>query len=121
VNTNVSLLVGVWAEPDATYQAEKDALLDALRDHGSGWLIGVAVGFEDAGLDSANMSLLVSQIDDVREAMGTVPNIVAGVNGVPVGHIDGGPGWWDWSNTSLIETSDFIGLAVDCYLQVWIT
>jgi glucan endo-1,3-beta-D-glucosidase len=42
--TGGQILVGVWAEDSAHYEAEKQALLSAVQTHGVGWIVAVSVG-----------------------------------------------------------------------------
>ena len=66
---SISLLVGVVAETDDMYNAEKVALISTLKEHEKDsfdWLMGVHVGLEDVVFNSANISHLVAQIFDVR-------------------------------------------------------
>jgi exo-beta-1,3-glucanase (GH17 family) len=108
IATKMSLLVGVWTESDAIYQAEKQALLTAVQQHGSAWLIGVTVGFENVARGVADVNQLISQIGQIRTTIGTTA--------VPVGHIEDMPGWTSVATTGLVPACDFLGVNINPYL-----
>lgn len=64
--TGMQILVGVWTEDDTHFNNEKQALLTAIQQHGSGWIIAVSVGSEDLYRGNTNPAKLASQINDVR-------------------------------------------------------
>lgn len=47
IAAGIQILVGVWTEDGNHYAAEKQALLDAVRQHGVGWISAISVGSED--------------------------------------------------------------------------
>ena len=47
IKTGMTILVGVWTEDNTHYEAEKQALLTAIQQHGSDWILAVSVGSED--------------------------------------------------------------------------
>lgn len=62
LNTGMKILAGVWTENDAHYGAEKAALLSALQQHGSSWLVAVSVGSEDLYRKDTNANTLAQQM-----------------------------------------------------------
>jgi exo-beta-1,3-glucanase (GH17 family) len=44
LRTGTQLLVGVWTQDDAHFEAEKQALLQAIQQHGKDWILAVSVG-----------------------------------------------------------------------------
>ena len=64
--TGSQILVGVWTEDDTHYNNEKQALLNAILQHGSSWIIAVSVGSEDLYRGNTSPATLASQINDVR-------------------------------------------------------
>ena len=64
--TGMQILVGVWTEDDTHFNNEKQALLTAIQQHGSDWIIAVSVGSEDLYRGDTNPAKLASQINDVR-------------------------------------------------------
>lgn len=87
LSTGTRILVGVWTEDAAHYQAEKDALQAAINAHGSSWIIAISVGSEDLYRGDTTASTLAQQIYDVRgmvRAMGVQQQ---------VGHVDTWTAW----------------------------
>ncbi|KAK8208989.1 hypothetical protein M8818_003953 [Zalaria obscura] len=111
ISTGTQLLVGVWTEDAAHYNAEKEALKAAINAHGSDWMIAISVGSEDLYRGDTDASTLAQQIYDVRgmvRAMGVTQE---------VGHVDTWTAWVDGANTAVIEASDFIGTDGYPYFQ----
>ena len=69
VRTGTELLVGLWTEDDAHFEAEKQALLQALQQYGKNWIAAVSVGSEDLYRKDTQASKLAAQINDVRGMM----------------------------------------------------
>jgi exo-beta-1,3-glucanase (GH17 family) len=44
LRTGTQLLVGVWTQDEAHFEAEKQALLQAIQQHGKDWILAVSVG-----------------------------------------------------------------------------
>jgi glucan endo-1,3-beta-D-glucosidase len=105
----VTILAGVWTEDNAHFEAEKAALLAAVRAHGVGWLVAVSVGSEDLYRHEITASSLAQKIYDVRGMMSTVP----GGKDIQVGHVDTSDAWVKPENKDVIHACDFIG--VDSY------
>ncbi|KAL8669267.1 MAG: hypothetical protein Q9224_007749, partial [Gallowayella concinna] len=66
VASKTTLLVGVWTEDSAHYEAEKAALIKAIQQHGTAWIIAVSVGSEDLYRGDTDAATLARQIKDVR-------------------------------------------------------
>lgn len=94
--TGIQILVGVWTEDSAHYDAEKAALLAAVQQYGSDWIISVSVGSEDLYRGDIHANTLASQIHDVRGMMWGL-----GAGSVQVGHVD------TWTAVSALGASHF--------------
>lgn len=112
VATGTTLLVGVWTEDEAHYQAEKSALLAAIQQYGYEWLIGASVGSEDLYRKETGAQTLVGQINDMRLALQE-----ASAGNVQVGHVDTWTAWVDPANNAVITASDFVGTDGYPYFQ----
>ncbi|KAF2716296.1 glycoside hydrolase family 17 protein [Polychaeton citri CBS 116435] len=104
ISTGTQLLVGIWAEDDTHYNNEKQALLNAIAAHGTGWILAISVGSEDLYRKDTSASKLAQQIYDVRGMVRA-----KGYNG-EVGHVDTWTAWVDSGNDDVIKASDFIGM-----------
>ena len=102
--SGTQILVGVWTEDANHYNAEKQALLNAIAAHGSDWIIAISVGSEDLYRGDTSASALAQQIYDVR-GMVRAQGVQA-----EVGHVDTWTAWVDGANADVIRASDFIGL-----------
>ncbi|KAF4548783.1 putative glycosyl hydrolases family 17 protein 2 [Elsinoe fawcettii] len=98
------ILVGVWTQDDNHFNAEKQALLNAIRDFGSSWIVAVSVGSEDLYRKEADPNVLAQKIYDVRGMINA-----QGVY-VPVGHVDTWTAWVDPANDVVTKACDFVGL-----------
>ena len=112
LSTGTKLLVGVWTENGAHYEAEKQALLAAIRQHGHDWIISVSVGSEDLYRKETSAATLAGQINDVRRQLATV-----GAAGLQVGHVDTWTAWVDPANEAVIRACDFVGTDGYPYFQ----
>ncbi|KAL3424698.1 glucan 1,3-beta-glucosidase [Phlyctema vagabunda] len=113
-NTGTTLLVGVWTEDAAHYDAEKQALLSAVQTHGFDWIVSVSVGSEDLYRGDTDANTLAQQIYDVRGMLSTVPGYTTNVN---VGHVDTWTAWVDPANVAVIKACDFVGTDAYPYFQ----
>jgi len=104
LSTKTQILVGVWAEDLAHFEAEKQALLDAISAHGSDWIIAITVGSEDLYRKDSDPNTIATRINDVRGMVRSV-----GVQ-ASVGHVDTWTAWVDGANEVVIKASDFIGM-----------
>jgi exo-beta-1,3-glucanase (GH17 family) len=112
IRTGTQLLVGVWTENSAHYEAEKQALLEAIQQHGSDWILAVSVGSEDLYRGDTNANTLASQINDVRGMLWGL-----GASSKSVGHVDTWTAWVDGANTAVIQAVDWIGNDAYPYYQ----
>lgn len=103
-NTGVQILVGVWAEDNNHFNAEKQALLNAISAHGKDWILAISVGSEDLYRKDTDANTLANKIYDVRGMVRSV-----GVQ-AEVGHVDTWNAWVDGANAAVIKASDFIGM-----------
>lgn len=112
IAAGTSLLVGVWTEDAAHYDAEKAALLAAVQQYGFDWMVAVSVGSEDLYRGDTSAETLASQINDVRGMLwGT------GAGAIKVGHVDTWTAWVNPANNAVITASDFIGTDGYPYFQ----
>jgi len=109
----VKLLVGVWAEDGNHYDAEKQALLNAINTFGHDWILAVSVGSEDLYRADTHDEQLAQQIYDVR---GMLTTVIPSDQMPQVGHVDT---WTAWvtNATETIKASDFIGTDGYPYFQ----
>ena len=66
IHANITLLAGIWAVPDDTYEAEKAAFLSAVLTYGTSYLAAVSVGSESLYRKEIDPILLASRINDIR-------------------------------------------------------
>lgn len=104
IATNTKLLVGVWTENSDHFNAEKQALLQAVQKYGHKWIIAVSVGSEDLYRGDTTADALAAQIYDVRGMLGSL-----GAEKIWVGHVDTWSGWVKPGNAAVIKASDFVG------------
>jgi len=106
IATGGQILVGVWTEDAAHYNAEKQALLTAVQTYGFDWVVAVSVGSEDLYRGDTSASTLAQQIYDVRGMLSTVSGYSTNVQ---VGHVDTWTAWVNSANSAVIEACDFVG------------
>lgn len=104
VASGTTLLVGVWTENNAHYEAEKNALAQAIHQHGRDWIIAVVVGSEDLYRGDTDAATLANQINDVRSLLHGL-----GAGDIEVGHVDTWTAWVDPKNEEAIRACDFVG------------
>ncbi|KAL9041206.1 MAG: hypothetical protein Q9214_004188, partial [Letrouitia sp. 1 TL-2023] len=103
IATGITLLVGVWTEDDAHFESEKTALLAAIQEHGTDWLIAVSVGSEDLYRGDTDAFTLSKKIGDVKGMMCGL-----GACDVGVGHVDTWTAWVDPKNFDVIRQVDWV-------------
>lgn len=86
--TGVKILAGVWTQNADHFNAEKAALLAAVKQYGHHWLVAVSVGSEDLYRKETTGDFLAGQIYDVKRLLASV-----GAEGIWVGHVDT---WTTW-------------------------
>ena len=112
VRTGTQLLVGVWTEDDAHFEAEKQALLQAIQQYGSDWILAVSVGSEDLYRKDTDANTLASKINDVRGMLWGL-----GASSKSVGHVDTWTAWVDPANVAVIDAVDWLGNDAYPYFQ----
>ncbi|KAF8859744.1 glycoside hydrolase family 17 protein [Acephala macrosclerotiorum] len=113
ISSHTFILVGLLATP-TNFEAEKGALLQAVKQYGFNWIAAISVGSEDLYRGTTNASHLASQIYDVRGMLQELP----GWNGsIKVGHVDTTNAWTNTSNYDVIRACDFIGTDIYPYFQ----
>lgn len=109
--TGTKLLVGVWTQDAAHFESEKQALLQAVQQHGQDWIVAVSVGSEDLYREETDPNYLAQQIWDVRGmlwSVGASPTI---------GHVDTWTAWVDPANKPVIDAVDWIGNDAYSYFE----
>lgn len=99
--TNTKILVGVWTENGDHFNAEKQALLAAVKQYGHEWIIAVSVGSEDMYRGDTNANALASQIYDVRGMLWSL-----GAKNIWVGHVDTWTTWVKPENAAVSGTNE---------------
>lgn len=111
IRTGTKLLVGVWTQDAAHFEAEKQALLQAVQQHGNDWILAVSVGSEDLYREETDPNQLAQQIWDVRGmlwSVGASPTI---------GHVDTWTAWVDAKNSPVIDAVDWLGNDAYSYFE----
>lgn len=119
IDTNTSILLGVWASGTDNIKNEITALQTAIKTHGKSLtdlIIGVSIGSEDlyrnsvtgvtnkAGLGT-DPDVLVGFITDFRKAFAS-----SAIASIPVGHVDTWDVWPNATNKAVLDAIDFIGV-----------
>lgn len=104
VASGTTLLAGIWTEDSGHYEAEKAALMQAVKQYGTSWLIAVSVGSEDLYRGDTNATILSHQINEVRSLLGGI-----GAGHIEVGHVDTWSAWIKPENADVIRACDFVG------------
>lgn len=112
LRTGTKLLVGVWTQDDAHFDAEKQALLHAVQVYGKDWILAVSVGSEDLYRKETTAQILASKINDVRGMMWSI-----GAGDKSIGHVDTWTAWVDGANTPVIDAVDWLGNDLYPYWQ----
>jgi len=110
--TGGQILVGVWTEDSAHFEAEKQALLSAVQTYGFDWIVAVSVGSEDLYRGDTTASTLAQQIYDVRGMLSTVSGYSTSIQ---VGHVDT---WTAWVDGWLSIFPEYGGKRHRCVIQL---
>jgi glucan endo-1,3-beta-D-glucosidase len=113
IKTGGQILASVWTQDEGHYEREKQALLTATQQHGTGWLVAITVGSEDLYRKETSAARLAQQIRDVRGMMTTVN----GGSNIQIGHVDTWTAWVNENNVEVINASDFVGTDGYPYFQ----
>ncbi|PVH77874.1 glycoside hydrolase family 17 protein [Cadophora sp. DSE1049] len=126
INTNTSMLLGIWCSGTTTISNELAALKSAIDKFGTKFtdlVVAISVGSEDmyrlseSGIENqagigAGPDTIVNFIKEVRTAIeGT------GLASKPVGHVDSWSAWANSSNEAVIEEVDFLGMDLYPYYE----
>ena len=128
VNTDTSVLLGLWASAGQENINNEIAALTTFLDGSSGaglakLIVGISVGSEDLYRISPtgiiNNSGAGASPDDITNYIGQVKTAIVNTvaNGSLVGHVDTWTAWVNGSNDAVITNSDFIGMDAYPYFQ----
>ena len=128
VNTNTSVLLGLWASAGQVNINNEIAALTTFLQGSSGTqlaklIVGISVGSEDLYRISPtgiiNKSGVGASPDDITNYIGQVKTAIANTpaKGALVGHVDTWTAWVNGSNDAVITNSDFIGMDAYPYFQ----
>ena len=128
INTNTSLLLGLWASAGQQNINYEIAALTAFLSGSSGaalakLIVGISVGSEDlyriSDTGILNDSGAGASPTDVTNYIGQVKTAIASTaaKGALVGHVDTWTAWVNSSNDAVITNSDFIGMDAYPYFQ----
>ena len=128
INTNTSLLLGLWASAGLENINNEIAALTAFLGGNNGpalakLIAGISVGSEDLYRISPtgiiNKSGVGASPDDITDYIGRVKTAIANTpaKGALVGHVDTWTAWVNSSNDAVITASDFIGMDAYPYFQ----
>ena len=128
VNTDTSLLIGLWASAGQENINNEIAALTAFLDGSNGpalakLIVGISVGSEDLYRISPtgiiNKSGVGASPADITNYIGQVKTAIASTaaKAAPVGHVDTWTAWVNGSNDAVITSSDFIGMDAYPYFQ----
>ncbi|KAH9878728.1 hypothetical protein IAQ61_002002 [Plenodomus lingam] len=127
INTNTTLLLGLWASAgQAVINNELAALKAAVQQYGTAFsdlVVGISVGSEDlyritpTGIENkagpgAQPNELLSYIQQTRDAIKDTA-----LAGKPIGHVDTWTVYVNASNNAVISALDFIGMDAYPYFQ----
>lgn len=113
MTSGIQILVGL-DDSDPNFPAEKGALIAAIKKHGWGWLLGVAVGSESLYRGAITPERLAAKVEDVKGMIKEVPGYSRTIE---VGHVDTTNAWFDSTNDPVIVACDFIGVDIYPYFQ----
>lgn len=119
IETDTSILLGVWASGTDTIDKEITALKTAVSKYGSSFtdlVIGVSIGSEDlyrnsvAGVKNkggvgADPDVLVGFIKDFKKAFANTA-----LADVPLGHVDTWDVWPNTTNKAVLDAVDWVGV-----------
>jgi len=126
INTNTSLLLGIWCSGTPAIDNEIKALKTAIDQLGARFtdaVIGLSVGSEDlyrlstsgiankAGV-GAGPATIVQFIKQVRSALAGTP-----LASTPIGHVDSWSAWANGSNAAVVDNVDFLGMDLYPYYE----
>jgi glucan endo-1,3-beta-D-glucosidase len=126
INTNTTMLLGIWCSGTTTIQNDLDALSKAIQQYGEEFarlVVGISVGSEDLYRNS------VTGVTN-KAGIGADPEVVAGfikqtrdsirgtvLEGTPIGHVDTWDVWGNATNKPVLDAIDFLGTDAYPYFQ----
>ncbi|KAL9103085.1 MAG: hypothetical protein Q9163_001852, partial [Psora crenata] len=127
INTQTTLLLGIWASAgQVNINNELAALSAAISAHGTTFtdlIVAISLGSEDlyriSPIGIENKSGIGAGPDEVAAYIGQVKAAIANTPAAakPVGHVDTWTAWVNSSNVAVITASDFIGMDAYPYFQ----
>jgi glucan endo-1,3-beta-D-glucosidase len=126
IDTNTTMLLGIWCSGTTTIAKELSALSTAITTYGTKFtdlVVGISVGSEDlyrtsvTGIENKSgvgnsPDAIVKFIKDTRNAIANTP-----LSKTPVGHVDTWTDWTNSSNKAVIDAVDFIGNDLYAYYE----
>ncbi|PHH90997.1 hypothetical protein CDD83_2018 [Cordyceps sp. RAO-2017] len=126
VETNTSMLLGIWTSGTKSIDNEIKGLKRAIEKWGDKFtklVVGMSIGSEDlyrasedgvknkAGIGNS-VENIIGFVEKYRKEMNDTP-----LARVPVGHVDVWKVWRNQSNKALADTLDFVGLDAYAYYE----
>ncbi|PWW77787.1 Glycoside Hydrolase Family 17 protein [Tuber magnatum] len=111
--TGLKIWAGVWAVDRAKFEREKAALEQAIKDHGTDWLVGINVGSESLYRKEIHPGVLTEQIWDVKGMV----QIAHGASHIAVGSADTWTSWVDGANADVVRACDVVVMNAFPYWQ----
>jgi glucan endo-1,3-beta-D-glucosidase len=126
IDTNTTMLLGIWCSGTTTIANELAALKSAISSYGSDFaslVVGISVGSEDLYRDSVTgmknkagvgngPDAIIGFIKDTRNAIANTP-----LSSVPVGHVDTYDVWGNSSVKAVVDAIDFLGTDAYPYFE----
>jgi glucan endo-1,3-beta-D-glucosidase len=126
IDTNTTMLLGIWTSGTTTIEKELSALNKAITQYGQKFadlVIGLSVGSEDlyrvsesgirnkagVGQDAETMVNFIKQVRDTLSK--------TSLSRVPIGHVDTWSSWSNTSNSAVVDAVDFLGTDLYAYYE----
>lgn len=126
INTNTTMLLGIWCSGTTSIQNDLDALSKAIKGYGQKFtdlVVGISVGSEDLYRNSAtgvtNKAGVGADPSVVANFIGQVRSTVKGtaLEKTPIGHVDTWDVWGNSSNQAVLDAIDFLGTDAYPYFE----
>jgi len=126
INTNTTMLLGIWCSGTTTIQNELDALSSAISLYGTKFtdlVVGISVGSEDLYRNSvqgiANQAGIGQSVDYIVQFLNQTRQAVANtpLSSKPIGHVETWNDWGNSSNKAVLDASDFLGTDLYAYYE----
>jgi len=126
IETNTTMLLGIWCSGTTTIENELSALSTALSQYGQKFadlVIGISVGSEDLYRTSvsgiANKAGVGQGPDQIvtfiKQAKSAVANTA--LSSKPIGHVETWEDWGNSSNSAVLDVVDFLGTDLYAYYE----